>query len=769
MNMGRQRVAVHLPCVMQEELPKEFLTKLSHEYGLTSLEEVAFIETFSRETAIPVILKTLNISLSAYKTRMGNIYAKFSFRDGGRGKRNRLLYFLHDRYRKETPQGSLRLSEVSVDILVDELNDRIKDKIRNECGSMRVLDMTSPLELSSIFTEVNILEGVAGKQRLHIDDLLREFHSGNDLNEFEHFAFHSSSTEKVSGIDYVQQQDKLLVLGKPGAGKTTFLKHIALQCCDRKILPNYLPVFVALKAFADRAESISLLDYIIQDLGSWDIHDYEIEGLLKERRILLLLDGLDEVRGRDLHNVNQQIQSFTDNFHGNRFIVTCRLAAQEYVFEKFTEVEVADFNEHQIESFSRNWFFHKETPEKAERLLERLHQNPRIQELATNPLLLTLLCLVFEAQSDFPASRAELYEDGVNTLLRKWDASRNIERGQIYQELSVSRKIGLLSHIAIQAFERSAIFLRKQTLSGWIAGYIVNLPIRRRRRISAYEVDLQGEVILKSIEAQHGLLVERAYGIYSFSHLSFQEYFAAKAIASEHELEKFQPVFERVRDKQWSEVFLLAVSMSSKADILMKIMKQKTDQILLGNPKFIDFLDWVDQKSATIAAKISPAFVRAFYFIYSLSQKEEVVSLLNATPIHPDMDMDRSLIFLLNSLSRLSELPTGSAELSTLRDKAKEDIQKFNYMLITLLDAEENPFLIDLREHMRVLSGVLQSEAGAQWIDDLRAEVFELRDFLISRRDVAHDWGFQASEIKILREYYNANQLCSIVSTVIAM
>jgi uncharacterized protein (DUF2132 family) len=105
MNMGRQRVAVHLPCVMQEELPKEFLTKLSHEYGLTSLEEVAFIETFSRETAIPVILKTLNISLSAYKTRMGNIYAKFSFRDGGRGKRNRLLYFLHDRYRKETPQG----------------------------------------------------------------------------------------------------------------------------------------------------------------------------------------------------------------------------------------------------------------------------------------------------------------------------------------------------------------------------------------------------------------------------------------------------------------------------------------------------------------------------------------------------------------------------------------------------------------------------------------------------------------------------------------
>ncbi|ASC72977.1 putative NTPase NACHT family protein [Halomicronema hongdechloris C2206] len=545
---------------MQEEISQDFLVKLAREYGLTSLEEEAFVETFSSEITDQVIIKNLNISLSAYKARMGNVYVKFSFREGGRGKKERLRYFLQEQYHRENPNHPSRLSDIDTDAFVNELNERLREKIRNECSTMRVLDMTSPLELSSIFTEINVLEQVSRHRRLRIDDLLRDFQAKNDGNSLDRFGLNRRIVKKISGIDYVQQQEKLLVIGKPGAGKTTFLKHIAIQCSERKLFPDHLPIFVVLKDFAEKNGSPSLLEYLIQDHDSWKVHGYEIEYLLKERRVLLLLDGLDEVRIEDLHRVNQQIQSFTENFHGNRFILTCRVAAQEYVFEQFTEVEVADFNEQQIQEFANHWFTHKQTPDKAARFLEKLQRNPRIQELATNPLLLTLLCLVFEEEADFPDSRAELYEEGINTLLRRWDASRNIERGQLYQELSVARKVGMLSHIALQAFEQSAIFFRKQTLADYIANYIVNLPGKRNRKLLPYEMERQGEIVLKSIEAQHGLFVERAYGIYSFSHLSFQEYFAAKAIASEYELERLQTVFEQVRNKQWNEVFLLAVN-----------------------------------------------------------------------------------------------------------------------------------------------------------------------------------------------------------------
>ncbi len=71
--------------------------------------------------------------------------------------------------------------------------------------------------------------------------------------------------------------------------------------------------------------------------------------------------------------------------------------------------------------------------------LRKVEDNRPIQELATNPLLLTLLCLVFDEFGDFPTNRSELYREGLDVLLKKWDAKRNIERHQIYKITSKKR------------------------------------------------------------------------------------------------------------------------------------------------------------------------------------------------------------------------------------------------------------------------------------------------------------------------------------------
>ena len=89
----------------------------------------------------------------------------------------------------------------------------------------------------------------------------------------------------------------------------------------------------------------------------------------------------------------------------------------------------------------------------------RLQQDKGIRELATSPILLTLLCLVFEEWGAFPANRSELYKEGLDVLLKKWDVKRNIERDQVYQQLSLKRKEDLLSQIAIDTFERGKLLL----------------------------------------------------------------------------------------------------------------------------------------------------------------------------------------------------------------------------------------------------------------------------------------------------------------------
>lgn len=228
----------------------------------------------------------------------------------------------------------------ALDALVQEVRQKGRAYIQSKCGMMRVLDMSQPISLDGIYTNVNVLEAISSQQRLDITDLLKvcatdEFHRPN-LGRIVR--------ERVLGVAAVRKYDKLMILGKPGAGKTTFLKHVAIQCSSRQLQAERVPIFIALKDFAELKQAC-LLEYIQEQFFSWGITNPHIgKQLLDAGRLLLLLDGLDEVKERDSQRVVDSCRSFFKQFYGNQFIITCRIAAKNYTFENFTEVEIADFN-----------------------------------------------------------------------------------------------------------------------------------------------------------------------------------------------------------------------------------------------------------------------------------------------------------------------------------------------------------------------------------------------------------------------------------------
>jgi predicted NACHT family NTPase len=73
-----------------------------------------------------------------------------------------------------------------------------------------------------------------------------------------------------------------------------------------------------------------------------------------------LLDGLDEVRAQDHDRVLNIIRQTSERFDRNQFVLTCRIAAKEHTFDRFTEVEVADFDDNQITDFANKWFQSKD-------------------------------------------------------------------------------------------------------------------------------------------------------------------------------------------------------------------------------------------------------------------------------------------------------------------------------------------------------------------------------------------------------------------------
>lgn len=388
-------------------------------------------------------------------------------------------------------------NSIDIDALVQEVCSKVQPSIQERCGTIRVLDMSQPVELNNIYTNVNILEKISGRRRLEIAELLQGYDPKSE--EFDRFALGRVSEDRVAGLEVVERCPKLMVLGKPGAGKTTFLKHLAIQSIGSEFQASRVPIFITLKEFAETSNYPELLEFIIQDLGKDAVTDTQATKLINCGRVLLLLDGLDEVREEDSSRVLRQIKKFSAQYRENRFVITCRIAAQEYTFEQFTEVEVADFDDEQIKTFVTNWFRAKES-DSTERFIQKLELNKPIKELATNPLLLTLLCLEFEDSGDFPSDRAELYNRAIHTLLRKWDTKRGIVRDETYKKLSIRHKEDLLSEVAWTTFERKDYFFKQRDVERYIADYICNLP---KAQTEPDALQLDSEAVLKSIETQH--------------------------------------------------------------------------------------------------------------------------------------------------------------------------------------------------------------------------------------------------------------------------
>ncbi|GAB1539955.1 hypothetical protein NUACC21_26240 [Scytonema sp. NUACC21] len=754
-------------------LPEDFLTQLEQYSELSKREKEVFLEIFGRGKSRIQVAQALNISDSNLSSSLTGIYKKFRISGSGPVKENRLREYLGNRYAQQ-PSGvfTTHILDSNINALVQEIREQIKSSIRERCGTMRVLDMNQPIELTGergIYTNVNILEKITGRRRLDITELLQNC----DGENFERFGLSGVKEKRVSGLEAVRQHTKLMVLGKPGAGKTTFMKYLAMQCIEGHFQADRVPLFISLKDFAEAPKQPDLLKYISQQLSIYGVTDADVKAdqLVRQSKALVLLDGLDEVREEDTKRVLRQIREISEQFHTNQFVITCRIAAKEYTFETFTEVEVADFDKEQIAMFARNWF-RLSDPVKGKRFIEKLKGDEQIHELATNPLLLTLLCLVFGEAGNFPTNRSELYKEGLDVLLKKWDAKRNIERDVVYKNLSLQRREDLLSQIALTTFEQKDYFFKQKTIEAYIVGFIRNL---RDADTDPEVLKLDSEAVLKSIEAQHGLLVERAKGIYSFSHLTFHEYFTARGIIA---YSTWENLVKHIAEKRWREVVLLTAGMMPKADELVRLMKKKIDGLLTNDDKLQQVLTWIYEKSCMALLPYPKQYVKAIYLWLAKRSVAFDNNLIN--------NCDRLLWLLLFDLALTEISDFGIYKYFSKISVEGIGIPVFDMTLYISLDRKNCGFLRETKSNfqfnfqlefklkppkseMRILLANikkllpkpnLDKKANVEWWEANGQIVIEqLRTMMIEHRNIGHDWQLSDVQKQLLQQYYDANGL----------
>ena len=453
------------------------------------------------------------------------------------------------------------------------------------------------IDVDQLYVDVYVLDTPCSVVYANIDDLLRN----SDLRQnFNRFGL-GERNERSPGLKAAKLYKKLMILGKPGSGKSTFLRHIAIDCCKGKFLAGYIPILIELREID--ASKFNLLNEIHQEFAHLPTPEFELDNeeqtkqLLKKGQILILLDGLDEVASQFRQTVQKDINGFCKDHHEMikngfiRLIITCRTQTTEYRLPNFEYIEVADFNSEQVERFANNWFSTpNESAEDASKLktkfLEKLRspENKPIAELAVTPILLSLTCWVFSDLKKFPSKRSDLYKNGTDLLLEQWDETRGIRRDseiQIYREMSPTDRQKLLSDIAFRKFEQEQYALFEASeIQKYIAEYLKIKPEKAKK-------------LPKTIEAQHGLLVERAKDIYSFSHLTFQEFLTAQHISDQPRLVK-ELVETHITDPRWREVFLLLAELKQDDVAFPQLMEQQT-QTYVASSKLQDLLAWAER------------------------------------------------------------------------------------------------------------------------------------------------------------------------------
>lgn len=216
---------------------------------------------------------------------------------------------------------------------IEEVRSRCCERILYQHGTIQLLNQAE-IGVDQLYVDVWLLNRSPRTFQVSESTLLKSFDLRNDRLGL------GDRIRRDEGMAVANENTRLLILGKPGAGKTTFLKHLAVDCSNGKFQRELIPVLIELRRI--QSEEWKLLDAISAEL---EVEDQEqTQKLLKQGKLLILMDGLDEVPTGDFRrNVQEQVSSLAKQpeHSGNRFILTCRTQIIKKPPKRFEPVEVA--------------------------------------------------------------------------------------------------------------------------------------------------------------------------------------------------------------------------------------------------------------------------------------------------------------------------------------------------------------------------------------------------------------------------------------------
>lgn len=320
----------------------------------------------------------------------------------------------------------------------------------------------------------------------------------------------------------------IIISGSGGAGKSILLKYLFLKCLESKYK---IPVFIEIRDIGD--EFTTIRESIKQALYQFhlDLEDDYYEKSLERGHYIIFLDGLDEVNGSIRDKITKDVEAFSRRYNSCDILLTTRPEDRTSALTSFTVYQTSPLDlSKSIELISK-----LPAEEEVKRSFIKELQEGLFEEhksFLSNPLLLSIMLLTYGYSADIPNRTSIFYNQAYEALFTRHDALKGAFKRDKETSLNILDFEKVLSAFCILTYDKKALkFSRTEALT-----YISN-----SKALTGLDFDIEGFLndLLQSvcILLQDGLFL-------TFTHRTFQEYFAAKFIVSNDNETKLKLIYK---------------------------------------------------------------------------------------------------------------------------------------------------------------------------------------------------------------------------------
>lgn len=336
--------------------------------------------------------------------------------------------------------------------------------------------------------------------------------------------------------------ENLVIQGMVGQGKSILLRSLAIN----EILSNSMtriPVFFELRTLSPK---LSFTDALYKQLEALeiDIDEDSLSYLFRSNKISLLLDGFDEIEESLVKDTLREIELLIQKFPELQVIITSRQGHEVQKSPTFRVISIAPLTQVEFPAFLDRL---KVSTEKSQAIRQAIKTSPsKVSNLISTPLMLTLVVIVYESDSEIPETLPEFFERLFQIVFTRHDRMKASFHRKHYSGLSERKLQNLFSSFCFMTMQLG----HKRSLSTQQFNEAFDMALSYTE-----DCDCEAENFRKDITKVACLMLEEGLGDTTFLHKSILEYYAASFVKSLSEDNAKRFYDEAAQDNaNWDEV-----------------------------------------------------------------------------------------------------------------------------------------------------------------------------------------------------------------------